>query len=364
VAGPVNSHVLWYATRATGIVSLVLLTAVMVLGVATAHRVSTAAWPRFAWQELHRRLSLVAVVFIGLHIATTVADGYAPIGWISAVVPFTSAYRRLWLGLGTVAVDLLLAVGISSLLRARIKHRTWRALHWLAYLSWPVAVLHTLGTGTDPRLHWVLVLVAACTVAIVLAVGWRLSTGWPARAGLRGGLAGVGAVSLIATSAWAASGPLKAGWAARAGTPASLLAGKGAALSPSSPASSSSAPAVTTDGLPATPFTAQLTGTITERRRGEEMAEVDISATTTGSVQAVLAVQLVGYADDAGGLTLQGSSVSFGPPSAPNALEGTVVGLQGTQLTLSVADAGGHGMQLQVDLTVNGGAVQGTVQAR
>lgn len=357
-----NSHVLWYVTRATGIVSLVLLTAVVVLGIVTAHRVSTTQWPRFAWQDLHRRLSLVAMVFIGLHVATTVADGYAPIGWISAVVPFTSPYRRLWLGLGTVAVDLLLAVGISSVLRARIRHRTWRALHWLSYLSWPVAAVHALGTGTDPRLHWVLVLLASCTLAIVLAVGWRLSTGWPARAGMRGGLAGAGVVSLIAASAWAASGPLKAGWAARAGTPLSLLTGKSTTATPSSASGSGSA--ATATGLPATPFTAQLTGIITEHRRGDEMAEVDISGTTTGGAQAVLDVQLLGYPDDGGGLTLQGSSVSFGPASAPGAFQGTVVGLQGTQLSLSVADAAGHQMQLQVGLTVTGSAVQGVVQAR
>lgn len=373
MAEPVNSHVLWYATRATGIVSLVLLTAVVVLGVATAHRVSTAQWPRFAWQELHRRLSLVAVVFVGLHVASTVLDGYAPIGWVSAVVPFTSPYRRLWLGLGTVAVDLLLAVGISSMLRARIRHRTWRALHWLAYLSWPVAVVHALGTGTDPRLHWVLVLVAACTLAVVLAAGWRLSTGWPARAGLRGGLAGAGVVSLVATSAWAASGPLKVGWAARAGTPASFLAGRAATAAPSTAAgstgsggsgSSSAVPVAGADGLPSAPFTAQLTGTITEQRRGDDMAEVDISGTTTGGAVSVLAVQLLGYADDAGGLSLQSSSVSFGPPSAPEALRGTVVGLRGTQLSLSLADASGHTMQLQVDLTITGSTVEGEVQAR
>ena len=90
------------------------------------------------------------MVFVGLHVVTTVSDAFAPIGWLSVVVPFTSPYRRLWLGLGTISVDVLLAVTISSLLRQRINPRTWRALHWLAYASWPLAVVHGLGTGTDP----------------------------------------------------------------------------------------------------------------------------------------------------------------------------------------------------------------------
>ena len=118
-----SSHLLWYTTRATGVVALVLLTASVVLGVLTSVRFGTTQWPRFALQDLHKRVSLLSMVFIGFHVVTTVSDAYAPIGWMSVFVPFTSSYRRLWLGLGSVAVDLLLAVTVSSLLRQRISHR-------------------------------------------------------------------------------------------------------------------------------------------------------------------------------------------------------------------------------------------------
>lgn len=173
------TQTLWYLTRSTGIVAMVLLTGTMVLGVLTTGRFATRAWPRFAWQDLHRRASLLAVVFLGLHIATTIADGYVPIGWVSAIVPFTSSYRRLWLGLGTLAVDMLLAVALSSLVRTRIRARSWRALHWLAYLCWPLAVAHGIGIGTDAGTQWVLVVVASCVAAVVGSVAWRLR---PARA--------------------------------------------------------------------------------------------------------------------------------------------------------------------------------------
>ena len=221
-----SSQLLWYTTRATGIVALVLLSASMVLGLLTTLRVRTRTWPRFTLQDLHRRVSLLAVVFVALHVITTVSDSFAPIGWMSVVVPFTSPYRRLWLGLGTVSVDFLLAVTVSSLLRHRINPRTWRALHWFAYASWPLAVVHGLGTGTDPHLGWVMVLVVGCVIAVLGARRVALAVGVAgASPGAGGGAVFTSIVAVIALVAWTANGPLRPGWAARAGTPRALLIG-------------------------------------------------------------------------------------------------------------------------------------------
>ena len=156
---------LWYATRATGVTALVLLTATVVLGVTGIARFATPRWPRVITAQLHRNLSLLSVAFVAAHVLTTVFDTYAPVGWISAVVPFASPYRTFWLGLGTVSSDLLLAVVVTSLLRARLGYRTWRAVHWLGYACWPVALWHGLGTGTDSKLPWLLALDAACPSA-------------------------------------------------------------------------------------------------------------------------------------------------------------------------------------------------------
>jgi len=172
---------LWYTSRATGIVALVLLTATMFLGILVAGR-APSAMPGFARVEVHRRVSVLAVVFVAIHVVTAVMDAYVHIGWWAVIVPFTSGYDRLWVAIGTVGVDLLLAVAISSALRHRIAARTWRAWHWLAYLSWPVAVSHALGMGPDTRLDWVLALVAACSGSIVVAAGWRLWAAQRARA--------------------------------------------------------------------------------------------------------------------------------------------------------------------------------------
>jgi methionine sulfoxide reductase heme-binding subunit len=117
---------------------------------------------------------MLAVVFLGLHIITAVVDPYTSLGWATAVVPFASSYRTLWLGLGTVAFDLLLAVLLTSLLRAFVGHRAWRAVHWLAYASWPIAVVHGFGTGTDRLSIWLLALTTVCIGAVGRAVAVRL----------------------------------------------------------------------------------------------------------------------------------------------------------------------------------------------
>jgi predicted ferric reductase len=170
----VNSTYLWYTTRTSGIVALILLTLTMVLGLATTSRTRARNWPGFAQQEFHRRISMIAVVFLAIHILTSILDTYVHIGWLAVVVPFASPYSRFWVGLGTIALDLMVAVFVSSLLRARLKPGTWRGIHWLAYASWPIALAHTFGIGTDSTEHWVIALGALCVLSVGLALVWRM----------------------------------------------------------------------------------------------------------------------------------------------------------------------------------------------
>jgi predicted ferric reductase len=171
----VSTTYLWYATRGAGVVSLLLLSAVVVLGVLSVARFESAGWPRFVTTGFHRNLSLVAVIFLLLHIVTAIVDPFTSLGWAPAVIPFASSYRTFWLGLGTVAFDLLLAIVATSLFRTFLGRRAWRLVHWLAYASWPVAVVHGFGTGTDAWAAWLLVLNAACVFAVGWAVAARLT---------------------------------------------------------------------------------------------------------------------------------------------------------------------------------------------
>jgi DMSO/TMAO reductase YedYZ heme-binding membrane subunit len=165
---------LWYATRATGLVTLLLLTVSVLLGILTAGRFSSEKWPRFLSQGLHRNISLLVLVFVALHVGTTVIDTYTSIPLTAAFIPFASSYKTAWLSLGAVALDLLVALVVTSLVRKRMGHRSWRRVHWLAYACWPVAVAHGLGIGTDRSTAWVFVLTMACAVSVLAVATWRL----------------------------------------------------------------------------------------------------------------------------------------------------------------------------------------------
>jgi sulfoxide reductase heme-binding subunit YedZ len=213
----------WYLTRSSGAVALILLTLALVLGVVDVRRWSTDTWPRFVVDSLHRNVSLLALAFLGLHILTAVLDSFAPISLVNAVVPFTGSYRPFWLGLGALSFDLMLAVILTSLLRRRMGHSIWRAVHWLSYASWPIALLHGFGTGSDTKSTWMLLISVGCLTAVLTAVMVRIAAGWPDQLARRGAALGGAAIFTLGLILWLPSGPLGKEWARRSGTPTSLL---------------------------------------------------------------------------------------------------------------------------------------------
>jgi hypothetical protein len=183
-----NSYTwLWYGSRATGVVGLLLLTAVALLGLLISRQGPAAGGaggrptgtvlglPRFAVTGLHRNLSLLSVAFVVLHVLMAVADGYVHIPLAASVIPFTSPYEGFWLGIGAVSFDLFLAIVITSLIRSRLSRRTWYAVHLLAYASWPVAFAHSIGSSTDMRSGWLLLLAIGCALVLAIAILWRVS---------------------------------------------------------------------------------------------------------------------------------------------------------------------------------------------
>lgn len=175
-------QVLWFLARGAGIVSLLLSTAVVCLGLLTAARWQRPGWPRFLTVELHRSVALVSVVFVALHIVTAILDPYAQLGVLAAIVPLASAYRPVAVAFGVISVDLLIAVLATSLIRDRIGQRTWRTIHWLAYGAWPLAVAHSLVAGSDAFAPWMLAIITGCCVAVGIGLVVRWSVERSARA--------------------------------------------------------------------------------------------------------------------------------------------------------------------------------------
>jgi sulfoxide reductase heme-binding subunit YedZ len=172
-----STQILWFATRGSGIVSMILFSAVACLGLLAVSRAQSSAWPRFLTVELHRNLALLSVAFVGLHVVTAILDPFTSLGIAAAIIPLASSYRAVAVALGVISMELILAVVITSLLRERIGQRTWRTVHWAAYAAWPLAVAHTLLAGSDAGELWMLAVTATCVVAVGACLIWRLTTG-------------------------------------------------------------------------------------------------------------------------------------------------------------------------------------------
>ncbi len=352
----------WYLTRGTGTIALILLTLSVAFGVANIRRLRTATVPRFVFDAIHRNVSLLAVAFVVVHILTSVLDSFAPINLIDAVIPFVSAYRPLWMGLGTVAFDLLLAVAITSVLRQRIGYRAWRVTHWAAYASWPVALLHGLGTGSDTKTSWMLAIVAGSLVVVVVTLVSRAAEGWPEHVGARLTALGASALLPIGLVSWLPGGPLAHDWARRAGTPASLLGTVGGRSASTSSTSSGSAANAT---VLSPGFRAQVTGTVGQGPLAGGLVAVNISLTVAGQRLSRLVIELHGPPVDGGGIQMTSSAVTLGTASDPTLYRGTVTALEGTNITASVRNPGGHLLNLAVSLQIDpsSGSAIGSVQA-
>ncbi|MGE5272931.1 MAG: ferric reductase-like transmembrane domain-containing protein [Verrucomicrobiota bacterium] len=350
-----SGSAVWYLTRASGVVALLLLTATMLLGVLSASLWRSERWPRFAVADLHRNLTLVALVFIASHVVTTIADGFAPIRIKDAFVPFLSSYRPLWLGFGALALDLLLVLAVSSLLRKRIRYRTWRLLHWGAYAVWPLALVHGLGSGSDARFGWMALVAYGCLSVVLGAAAFRLLQARP-RLQLAAGVAAVALAVVIV--AWYRTGPARHGWASRAGTPASLLAKGMGSSSTRQPASSSAR------------ITAPFDGTVVGRMStsGPDTfgdAAIAIALAERSAHPGVVNLTLWGSALDGGGLAMRTSEAAFRPVSGDTTYTGTVVGLDGTRVVVDLSSSAGKRLRMELRLRIEPQtrSVSGTVHA-
>jgi methionine sulfoxide reductase heme-binding subunit len=139
----------WYTARAGGLVAWGLLATSVLLGLLLSTKI-LGGRPRPAWLlDLHRYLGGAAVVFTAIHVATIVADSYVHFGLAEILVPFIGSWHPVAVGWGIVATYLLVAVELTSLLRARLPLRLWRATHYLSFPLFALASVHSLTAGTD-----------------------------------------------------------------------------------------------------------------------------------------------------------------------------------------------------------------------
>lgn len=176
---------LWALGRGTGVTAVVFMTLSVTLGIATRSGRPMLSLPRFGVADVHRSAALIGTGLVTIHVLSLLADPYAQLRLIDYIVPFLGAYKPVWLGLGTLAFDVLIIVVLTALMRHRMGVRTFRVVHWSSYGLWPLAVAHSLGNGTDSGRGWFLAVAAACVLLVVAAGSWRLRAGFVEYAAVR-----------------------------------------------------------------------------------------------------------------------------------------------------------------------------------
>lgn len=164
----------WYIARSSGIVAYLLLSSSVVLGALMAGR-AKFVWPRFAVEEVHRFLALLAGVFIAVHASALLLDTVVPISLKQELVPFSSPYRPFAVALGVLAAELMAAVGITNLFRSRLPHRVWRRAHYLTIAVWGLATMHGFLAGTDRFDPWFAAIAAGTVSAVGMVMFTRFS---------------------------------------------------------------------------------------------------------------------------------------------------------------------------------------------
>jgi methionine sulfoxide reductase heme-binding subunit len=185
----------WYVARAGGILAFTLLSASVVLGLLLSGRAKLARWPRFALEDVHRFVGLLAGSFLAIHVGALLVDRYLPFSVTSVLVPFAAPYRPLAVAAGVIAAELLVALAVTNHYRAQLSYRFWRRAHYLNFAVWMLALAHGIAAGTDTTAAWALGMyvasagaVAGLTVRRVLvampsAGSWALRL-WPGTAAL------------------------------------------------------------------------------------------------------------------------------------------------------------------------------------
>ena len=348
--------VTWDTARAGGLISYVLLTTAVCLGLVLRNRWQSTRWPRLVTNELHGYVSLLALVFIAVHVVAVAVDPFTHFGLSAVLVPFASHYRPVWMGLGIVALYLLLAVWVSSRLRRRIGHRLWRRIHVLAFAVYLAATLHGLGTGSDTRTIWGGALYATSVALVGSLLAVRLLAPAGQNAVRRPLVAGAAAAAVLAVAAWSLGGPFAAGWSARAGG----TSVDAAVASP--PASVAPSPA----GRPPSavvhvPFTARYAGRLTvEPVNDRGRLTVRIDGALSGVTKDHLEILIHGIPLDDGGVAMEQSRVRMGTTTP--LYEGEITSLDGTRLVAAVRSPRQR-LRLGLVLRISrGGRVIGQVQ--
>jgi sulfoxide reductase heme-binding subunit YedZ len=166
----------WYITRAAGLVGFILLWLSTAWGLAVSSKIVDPLLQRTYTYDFHQFLSLLSIGFILLHVIVLTLDHYLPFSVIQVLIPFTSTYRALWVGIGIISFYLILLVTGTFYIRQKIGIQTFRVIHILSMVAYIGATLHGVYAGTDSSLASVQWLYKGSFLTIVFLTAFWLIT--------------------------------------------------------------------------------------------------------------------------------------------------------------------------------------------
>ncbi len=367
--------VTWNVARTGGFTAYVLLTLAVAVGLAlTMQLQSPSHWPRMLNSELHNFLTLLSVVFVGVHILAVWIDPFTRFGWSEVFIPFVSHYRVTWMALGILALYLGIAIGISTWLRPLIGYAWWRRLHILTLGVYALVTIHGIATGSDTQTWWGLAIYAGSIALVGGLLCWRLLVPVNERGRSHPVIASLVGLSILAGFIFTVAGPLQPGWNAVANGATSgnnLLQ----SVVPSTSRRVTATPQGSTASNPFTvPFTASLQGTLTQN--GPDTSGVEtlrINATLSNGAQGVLTIMLKGTQEDFDGqegeLSITTTQVRLSQDAAIPLYQGYLTNLRSNEyrwrMTALLAKAGAstNSVQLQIEMQVDSsGQMTGVIQ--
>jgi len=149
-----DPHFCWYVTRASGIVAFALLALATGLGLGVTSRLADGILNRRWVFEVHKSASLLALAFIGLHLAVLIPEPWIDFGPMDLLLPGTSPYRPLAVAMGVLAMYGAIVAASSFYIKKLLGHRTWRALHFATFGTFVLALLHGVYAGADSGEPW------------------------------------------------------------------------------------------------------------------------------------------------------------------------------------------------------------------
>jgi sulfoxide reductase heme-binding subunit YedZ len=155
IAAATSGHLAWIASRAAGVLALLLASTSVSVGL--LHGSRRLPRGRVDLRVVHEALSMATIAAIVVHGGVLLADGFINAGLADITIPFVGGYQRLWTTLGVLAGWSLILLGLSYYVRARIGVARWRTLHRFTALAWLAALVHSLGEGTDAGTAWFLI---------------------------------------------------------------------------------------------------------------------------------------------------------------------------------------------------------------